>query len=205
MTKKLTIQRLSDELETIVGPELYALKGGYYGGYSDGSDDGIPRPTGGMFNYNYYGYDLLLYEYTYTGFDGSQITLHKAQPHVSSEVRSNCLGYALTGGEYMIIDQNIDRSNLGSIFGYVACSKSEASLVVIYNGSTISHAGTYNSSTDTYGAKGGGADHYTQTGMSLQQFYQPYVDDGDNVNYEPQNPNDIVYYKKVGIGGIGGY
>jgi hypothetical protein len=41
--------------------------------------------------------------------------------------------------------------------------------------------------------------------MSLQQFYQPYVDDGDNVNYEPQNPNDIVYYKKVGIGGIGGY
>ena len=196
MTKKSTIFRLSDELETIFGPELYALKGGFHGADSDGT----PSPTGNVYHYFGYGYDLYLDEYTYTGFDGSEITIHKAPDHLSNEVRSNCLGYALTGGEYMIIDGSITRDNLGGKFGYEECSKSEASLVVIYNGNTVSHAGLYNPSTDTYDAKGGGPPYYTRTGMSEDEFYRPYNSDTDpnnDYNYQPQNDDDVVYYKRV--------
>ncbi|MGV3763651.1 hypothetical protein [Parapedobacter sp.] len=213
MKNQLNILKLSDELESIVGPELYALKGGFHGGGSDGP----MQATGILEDYSYYGDNLVLEKYLFTGADGQTTVVHKAVgvrdqfgqiirdpitqefiPPSDLNAISNCLGYALMDGEYIVLDINEDI--IEEKFGYVRCDKSQASLVVIYNGSEVSHAGAYNPSTDTYDAKGGGSQYYIRTGMTLAEFYQPYNDDIDpnnNENYQPQNPNDIVYYKKV--------
>lgn len=212
MRKKLTFQRLSQDLEIIMGPELYALKGGFTGGYSD-SEGGPPwtisrDPNKSMYSdynngseYNNGSGGMIDLELHIVKFsDGSTVHAYKAPAGTSSDGNSNCLGYAILG-DYFLLDVNA--STLAK-FGYETCTQAEASMIVLYNGSTISHAGKYDRFTDTYSATGGSQSHYTQTGMSLTEFYNPYGSDTDpnnDVNYaQGVTP---VYYKLKNPTGYG--
>ncbi|MEC3882079.1 hypothetical protein [Parapedobacter sp. 10938] len=207
MKNQPDILKLSDELETIIGDERYALKGGFNGGYSDGSMSG----TGMITYYDDYGYSLVLESYT---ISGSSVLAYKAVgthdqfgqiirdpitqqmiPPSDMNALSNCFGYALGGGDYYFLDP-ITKDPFESQFGYVACSKSEAASVLIYDGSAAVHAGKYNPETDTYDAKGGGSMFYTRTGMTEEEFYRPYDDDPNNPNPDYET-SDVVYYKKM--------
>ena len=212
MAQKLSIQKLSTELETIYGPELYALKGGFYGGYSDGPT--IPWATGeNDFTYNVYGDNLELEEYRYR-FPGAtkDTILYRADDSIDADTRSNCLGFALTGGEFTIVDNpyttNVDegkitREDMSTKFGYVQCEPWQADIVIVYSGTSENseavHAGIYNPYTNTFDAKGGGSEYGIRYGMVLDQFLNPY----DDVSYgSSSDTENVVYYrKKVGAGG----
>ena len=207
MVMQLSFQRLSDELETIVGPELYALKGGFYGGYSDGPT--IPWATGeNGFTYNDYGDNLELTEFSYR-FPGARTNaiLYRADDSVGSDARSNCLGYALTGGEFTIVNNpntsldegKITRADMAEKFGYEVCGAWEAELAIVYSGASSSseavHAGRYDRYLNTFDAKGGGSQYGIRYGMTLDQFLNPY----DGVSYgSSSDTGNIVYYKKKG-------
>ncbi|WP_202912471.1 hypothetical protein [Sphingobacterium olei] len=180
--------------------------GGYgnYGGYG-GYGTGIVIP------YDVYGDNLLLEMYNLTGASGSTITAYKAvgyydqfgqlvrdpitqnmTPPSNSNATSNCFGYALTDGEFYILG-SITKESMEYGFGYQECDPSEASVVMIFTNGEATHAGKYDSTNDTYSAKGGGSQFYERTGMTKEQFYEPYINDGMNVNY---NVGQTVYYKR---------
>ena len=117
---------------------------------------------------------------------------------------TNCFGHVLTGGEYLLVDNvntqdveaNFERSSFEEQFGYEECNKSEAELVIMYQGtapnSPAFHAGFYDPITDTYEAKGNGGKYYLREEMSEEEFYDPYPEYNQRPNYN----GTAVYYKK---------
>lgn len=174
------------------------------------------------FNYNGgYGVTMKMEEYVIFTNSGAPITVYKAIGVVdsngnvirnaSADERSNCIGYALTGGEYTFIDNpntpHLDegektRNSFAQWSGFVECTKEEASLVMIYSGtsssSQIVHAGVINPD-GSYSAKGGGGIYPIRTGMTEQEFFNPYKDENNNstINYTPSNEDQVVYYRKA--------
>lgn len=177
------------------------------------------RTTSPRFIYNIYGDNLVLEEYVIFTKSGAPIKAYKAVGvadangniirQASLHEASNCMGYALTGGEYTFVDNpitttfdegKITRQSFSQWSGYTECSKAEATMVVIYSGtsssSSITHAGIINAD-GTYSAKGGGGNQFIRTGMSESDFYKPYYPDanGEQLDYTPPNLDQIVYYK----------
>ncbi|WP_149915497.1 hypothetical protein [Sphingobacterium cavernae] len=189
MRQKLNFQRLSQDLELIVGKELYTLKGGFSGGYSDNNlpwtikrdpnNSSYSDYNNGAFYNNGSGGMVDLETHVLTFADNTTINVYR---NPNSSGSSNCFGYAILG-DYFLLD--INPEILGK-FGYVQCTQAEASLVIVQNGNTFSHAGKYDRLTDSYSATGGTQNHYQQSGMNLATFLNPYSNDSDlsnDVNY----------------------
>jgi len=206
--------------------------GGEYGGYFDYGGYGVPwvrdqsghivatRTSTAPFLYTVYGDKVIMEEYEISIIGGGSIKAYKAVAayhddssmldYVTADERSNCMGYALTGGEYTFIDNpytsadegKLTRSTITGLLGFEECSKEEATLVVIYSGpeagADVTHAGIINPD-GTYSAKGGGSAEPIRTGMTEAEFYQPYQQVGDHhIDYYPESDPEsrIVYYKQ---------
>lgn len=181
------------------------------------------RTTTEVSVYDVYGDNALLEEYELTAHDGSKITAYKVigiKDRITGAVRpandnekSNCIGYALAGGDYMFADNlatpqsegNITRGDFASKFGYIECNKEDADVVMVYTGtgssSYVTHAGIVNPD-GTYDAKGGGSQYYIRTGMTEDEFFKPYppVTDPETgevrqLDYRPADMEQVVYYR----------
>src|SRR5690606_38080989 len=114
------------------------------------------------------------------------------------QVEDGIRGFHVTGVQKcalpIYILGSITKDTMENRFGYQECDPSEANVVMIFTDGEATHAGKYDPASDTYSAKGGGSQFYERTGMTKEQFYEPYIDNGMNVNY---NVGQTIYYKKV--------
>lgn len=166
------------------------------------------RTQAPAFQYNTYGIAMTMEEFELTLKDNTTKKAYKVTsvvdpvtglPRNATEAeKANCLGFALTDGDYWVLDNPstlikdeglITRSDIVGWYGYEACDKSEASLVVVYDGNNAIHAGIVNSD-GTYDAKGGVREIVRGLG-SEAEFLKPYGDNGPSYA-----EGDVLYYKK---------
>lgn len=166
-----------------------------------------------MFELGYDGITLNMEKVYLKMADGTDVTAFKVVSVYDNNVtrpptiaeRSNCFGLAFADGEYWFWDptstvSNDEFADFAGILGpsnsnsiYEECSKSEATMAVIYSDTGLTnpyHAGLYDPVTDTYIAKGGIGSSGSYVGET--NFRVPNPNDSNAPRYDV---GEIKYYR----------